>query len=358
MSATDHRRRSDRERAGLRGPVRSVLQGSTRWDYDRDGRLVSCRWLVQPTSEASAAVETWTYDNSGRLLNNTVRHADGSSKERRYSYDGLGRLLKIAEDNGDQTSFEYPKQAGKTEIRIMARRAEHPNAATAIGIDAAFADVEGDFELSYSRSGNANRLQTIYDEHDDPTETKAFSDDHLLKRIVRTYDDQHRITEVRVILDDPLSVFPGIAEEMVTQSGVPAREIREQLRNAIAPIMGESSKLHSYDSDGRLTKTVLRSGLMGETTRMYSYNDHGDVVEEYTCFTSPPIPVGVPFQLDEAGKAVPEKSPSEWPQQPAFPESSVVRYDYAYDSRGNWTEKRSIYSKESVHTQIRELTYH
>ena len=357
MSATDQRRRSDRECAGLRGPVKNVVEGSTRWEYDREGRVVSCRWLAQPDSEASAAVETWTYDNSGRLLSKVVRSADGSVKEKKYSYDEQGRLLRIAENNGDRRSFEYDQEGRKTEIREIMRRAEQPRGAIATGIDVVFADVEGTLDLGFNGSGNANRIKTIYDENNHPTETQAFSGGHLLSRIVRTFDDQHRVTDVRVIVEDPSSMFQGMAGKLMKLGGF-LLEGMDQLKRAISPMM-ESGRSHTYDSQGRRTKTVLRQGAMGETSRTYSYNDYGDVIEERTTFmNNRTLPIGVPFHLDETGNAVTDQPPSEWPTQSPLPESSVVRYDYEYDSNGNWTEKRVTYSEQSRRTERREVTYH
>lgn len=78
---------SDRERAGLRGPVRTVSGGSTKTEYDLAGRLISQRWLPNPDSEASETIRTLTYDGSGRLLTETVRTGSGILSDKVYSYD-------------------------------------------------------------------------------------------------------------------------------------------------------------------------------------------------------------------------------------------------------------------------------
>ena len=199
---------SDREKAGLRGPVRTVSVGSTKSEYDPGGRLITTRWLSNPDSEVSEMIQTWTYDSSGRLLTDTVRTASGALTEKVYSYDDKGRLLRIVEGSGDHTSFRYDEEGGKTEIRELMPKADDQAGAKATDVDLIFADAEG--TLGYGLDGirNASRVRTIYNKHDQPTETQGFdADGRLLSRIVRTYDEKHRITDLQVINEDPGSVF-------------------------------------------------------------------------------------------------------------------------------------------------------
>jgi YD repeat-containing protein len=350
---------SDREQTGLRGPVRTVSEGKTRTEYDAAGRLISNRWLASPDSES---IETRTYDDSGRLLTDTVRDGNGVITERVYFYDDNGRLLRIVERNGNRTSFRYDEQGHKLEVRGVAHKSDDvERAAVAVGIDLMFADVEGNSEFGLDRTRDASRIKTIYDEHDRPIETQAFdADGRLLSRTTRTYDEQHRITDVRVIIDDPTSLFSAKQrDEMVAQSNVPLDELEAQLKKAFGTMMGQRGKSYTYDSQGRRTKIILYQGALGQVSRTYSYNDHGDVVEERTIFTQDSrIPVGVPFQVDETGNLVPEKPPSEWPPQPKLWEPSVVHYTYQYDHFSNWTEQTVIRSEGSGYTRHRELTYY
>ncbi len=107
---------SDRERAGFRGPVRTVSVGSNKSEYDPAGRLITNRWLSNPDSEASETIRTLTYDGSGRLLTETVRTRSGILSDKVYSYDDKGRLLGVAQGSGDHTSFQYDEQGHKIEI--------------------------------------------------------------------------------------------------------------------------------------------------------------------------------------------------------------------------------------------------
>src|SRR5580700_8382741 len=99
---------SDRERDGLRGPVRmSVVEvgsdfGTTK-EYDLDGRLLASRSTYSGGSESE---NTRTYDAEGRLLRSTNK-SERSSSVQLYSYDERGRLLSITNSNGPRTDFHY-----------------------------------------------------------------------------------------------------------------------------------------------------------------------------------------------------------------------------------------------------------
>jgi hypothetical protein len=339
--------------------VRTVSEGSNKSEYDPAGRLITNRWLSNPDSEASETIRTLTYDGSGRLLTETVGAGSGILSDKVYSYDDKGRLHRIAEGSGDHTFFQYDEQDHKIEICDVAPKPDDQYAAVATGVDLVFADLEG-IEFGLDGAKNASRIKTIYDEHDQPTETRAYDADGLvLSRIVRTYDEKQRITDLRVVNEDPTSLFSAKQmAEMAAQSGAPLDEVKAQMKKAFRVMMGDSGRSFTYDSQGRRTKTVLHQGAMAEVTRTYSYNDHGDIVEERTIFTQDPkIPVGVVFHPDESGNLVPEKPPSEWPPQPEMPQS-VVHYKYQYDNFGKWTERTVTYSKEAETTTRRELTYY
>jgi len=114
---------SDRERDGLRGPVRISLEevgsdfGKTRTtnEYDLDGRLLASKSTYSGGSESE---NTRTYDAAGRLLR-TSNKSDGSSSVQIYSYDERGRLLSTADSNGSRTDFHYDSEGRKTEKQTI-----------------------------------------------------------------------------------------------------------------------------------------------------------------------------------------------------------------------------------------------
>lgn len=108
-------------------------------------------------------------------------------------------------------------------------------------------------------------------------------------------------------------------------------------------------------------KTSIESGFLLQEIET-SYNEQGDVSEEKTTYSegASSLPVGVPFHLDEQGRLVSEKPKSEWPEQPPFPEPTTIRYEYQYDTLGNWTEKKTFFpaGERSPFIQRRVLEYY
>lgn len=283
----------DRERAGLRGPVRAVSEDSSKSEYDPAGRLLSERWLANPDSGSpnSISTRTRTFDDSGRLLTDAVRVGVASPLEKVYVYDAKGRLLGI-EGSGDRTSFQYDAQGGKTEIRDVLQQTDDREVA-ATDIDVLFADITGELELAYAGAWNASRIKTIYDEHDEPAETQALDvDGTILTRMIRTYDEQQRIIAIRTIVEDPISQVRGKdMADMIARSGISLDALRSQIRKAFGAMIGESGRTYTYDAQGRRAKIVLH-GALYNATRSYVYNYQGDVVEEQTKFwRNPGMPV-------------------------------------------------------------------
>jgi YD repeat-containing protein len=360
----DNRRLSNRETAGLRGQVKTCVEGSVKTEYDPAGRIISRRWSenVDGSETIGTSIEPWTYDGSGRLLKATSRDRDGSPAEQVNSYDENGRLLSITEASGNRTNFQYDEQGRKIEIRHLADKPAEAPGAVAVGLEVVFADVEGDSGFGPESAGNASSIKTTYNDRDQPAETQAYdSDGRLLSRLVRTHDEEGRITDVKTILEDPTSMFPAKAQaDMIKESGVSPDEMRAQLKKVLGSL-GESKKSYTYDSQGRITEAVLNYGVFpGNVSRTYTYNDHGDVAEERTTFTksSSGLPVGVTFQADENGNLIPDTPPSEWPPQPDLPEPSEVHYTYQYDSHSNWTDKTVTHGEGSTFTIQRELSYY
>jgi YD repeat-containing protein len=113
---------SDREKAGLRGPVQKVVAESYNADWktkvmpDRpnlreesvylvDGRLLT---MAHRNPDGSTAKWTYTYDADGRLLQ--VRSFSGREDYiSRSSYDQQGRLMRVTSAKGN--AAESTKQA-------------------------------------------------------------------------------------------------------------------------------------------------------------------------------------------------------------------------------------------------------
>jgi len=346
---------SERERAHLRGPVKIVVDDSHQTEYDRQGNIL--RWQINH-ADGSQYGDSYSYDD-GRMTSIVSRKWDGTTVEKCYSYDEVGRLLKISDTCGEITTFDYDKDRLKTETRVLNNSNERATA-RAIGMDLVFADIDGTALLDYSFGGNIRTVKTIYNDQDQPTETQAYdAAGDLLGRVLRTFDEQGRVTGVREITDNPMSMFPAKELcEMIARSGISPEEIRAEMRKHMKVFGSEKSKSYRYDAQGHIGKAAIE-GMLGTFTRTYTYNEQGDVVEENTILARDTrIPVGVSFNVSDTGEIIPPKPPSEWPSDPGFGASSDVRYSYKYDDQGNWTEKTVTYYQPPSITNRRELTYY
>lgn len=166
------------------------------------------------------------------------------------------------------------------------------------------------------------------------------------------------------MIEDSLSRFPAKQlDEMIgqaaAQSGVTREEVRSQLSQQFAVMQSGSGKTYTYDSEGGIAKITFNTGMFGTTTRTYAYNDHGDVILEHTVTVmDASIPVGVPFHVDENGKAIPDKASSESHPATGLEAPRDTYYSYEYDAQGNWTEKTETFSEGSSFTTRREITYY
>jgi YD repeat-containing protein len=347
---------SDRERAQLRGLVRTVVEETQETEYDQTGNLLSWR---SKNLDGGEYGDSYTYNAQGRLQSVVSRLWDGSTAERVYSYDESGRLLSVVNTSGEHSTFDYDKHGHKTETRVL-RKMNGRDAAAAIGMDLVFADIDGSLTLESRFAGNAASYKTIYDHRNQPTETQVYDrQGHVLGRLARSFDDKGRLTGLKAIIDDSLSLFPSeILDHVPPQSGVSLEEIRGQLAKQLSTLLGESGKSYSYNPEGRIDKATISDGMIGTFTRTYAYNEHGDIVEEDTVLArNAGMPIGVPFKLDDSGRMTPEKPPSEWPPEPDLGLPSKTHYSYKYDKEGNWIEKTTSRFQQSFTTH-RKLTYY
>lgn len=233
---------SDRERARLRGSVKAVVDESSKTEYDRNGNFLS--WCFK-REDGTEYGDSYAYDERGYLLSVVSSAWDGSRSEKTFSYDDVGRLAKIVDSRGELTVFAFDKEGKKTEVRSIQKKDERMTAA-AIGIDVLFADIDGTATLGHSFGGNARIFKTIYNGQDQPAETQAFdAAGELLGRVLRTFDEKGRITNVREIRESPMSMFPAeqIARMIAAQSGVSQEERQNGATACLPPCRQRPSRL-------------------------------------------------------------------------------------------------------------------
>jgi YD repeat-containing protein len=264
---------SDREKQGLRGPVKSCTEETSVpaisnesgelhrairtghiIDFDSDGRTLARR-IVNP--DGSEWVMRNVYDSSGRLLKITSgKRGDNVHDETTYSYDQQGRLEKISDGRRNPIVFRYDDQGRKTKIAVSRREDYRANGAVAGSPFEVLDDAP-----NISGGGTST---TTYDEQDRPVEVVVKdSQGQVVNRAVRTYDTQGRVIEEKQILDQPEMMFPPeIRAKLVQESGLCEEELVRELRGKITELMGGKSDPYSvsytYDSLGRIVHTRRR----------------------------------------------------------------------------------------------------
>jgi YD repeat-containing protein len=170
---------SDREKQGLRGPVKSCREEHTYpgtedsegrqrpavklWsvtDYDPEGRVASIR---SSNSDGSEFVTRYAYDLSGRLLKMSQGNETERSAETVYSYGGDGRLLNITNSRtaDNPVVFRYDEHGTKTKVQASRAADYRPNVAT--NADALLESADRPPNLP-----GGGTAVTIYDKQDRP----------------------------------------------------------------------------------------------------------------------------------------------------------------------------------------------
>jgi YD repeat-containing protein len=334
---------SDREKQGLRGPVKSCREEHTYpgtedsegrqrpavklWsvtDYDPEGRVASIR---SSNSDGSEFVTRYAYDLSGRLLKMSQGNETERSAETVYSYRGDGRLLNITNSRtaDNPVVFRYDEHGTKTKVQASRAADYRPNVAT--NADALLESADRPPNLP-----GGGTAVTIYDKQDRLVEVQVHdANGELVNRTLRTYDADGRITEEKDVLQSPEMLIPPEHRAKILQEareqGEPPEEVLKELRAQLTKLMGGQSGVvsvsHEYDSQGR-TKQTRRRIFNREQQIDITYNQQGDKSLEIT-----------------RESALPGENPDA--TGPPLPSYSEGHFSYKYDERGNWTEQAVSY---------------
>jgi hypothetical protein len=312
-AAMGNRRLSDRERIGLRGPVKICS------DFNGD--------------EAESMCDA-EYSADGMLLVWRGRISDGSRAERVYSYDGTGKLIGVTGGGVDGTDeIRYDELGRKTVIRTVPPRPDRRSVATGVG--AMFEITEQDGALM-----GGGTVTTRYNENDQPLETLV-RDAHgeLLTRIDHDYDLQGRLvheTLVRDSIEFPEFMIPAQYREQFSD------EQRQIMRAQVKNLLGEHEGFRStersyvYDHEGRVSVRQMTMGAFREDV-ITTYNEHGDDASVVTT---------------QSGSFDPKMERSDGRFE--------VSYLYQYDSHGNWTQQATNigFNSDRQYLHHRKLTYY
>jgi YD repeat-containing protein len=322
---------SDRDKTGLRGQVKTCEVHTT-----------------YPAPASFSTVEINEYTPDGRLLRRTMKYPNSPDSILVNTYDQQGRLTERRRGSSDQlyrVVFSYEKNevwaSSGSQKRLHSRLDDHGRRVEIEHIPELPEDFHGAVGATmWQESGlgfqtiSGGSFETTYDEKDRPVEGRMLDrDGTLMSKVIRTFDSEGRPASDRLSVQD----FPAFAPSPETAGQFNPEQIK-----GIAAFFGkrmEGSAEYEYDSLGRLLKHHIASGLQEETTT-FSYNEHNDKILEHKT-TSTPAGMNFEYGMDATGNMVPVKQPS-----PPPPTVSETRYEYVYDSAGNWVERTTAYAHE------------
>ena len=312
---------SDREKAGLHGPVRTCVVETlpdakshlTTTEYDPDGRLLTFGFTNSDDTGWSTAN---TYDVDGRLTRTISGNSREPGVESVYTYDRAGRVLSITNSphEGDKIDFHFDEQGHKTATQRFGSRTFQRARTTAYAVSVwEAADSGGGVPIGGS-------IVSIYDGHDEPAEARVLDPaGQTVTRFVRTFDANGRVVEVNQELENPglmlANMLPAEEQAKLDDKGMEA--LNKEAKAMFSGLRGSGSS-YSYDAHGRIVESRERNFAFEKITTI-DYNAQGDRVEERRAITN--------------NCAFPESS------SPGVPnENSKFQYGYQYDSYGNWVE--------------------
>lgn len=334
---------SDREKAGLRGPVKTCVEETVypaseysgalshirTTEYDRDGRELSTRSRSQDGGEW---ITGHVFDAAGRLVREFSGRSDQKAdSEKFYSYDPAGRLAGISKSAGGPPAvrFEYDQQGHKRKIETFPAippEARSQAAATAMDVSSEAMWEAAAWSHFVSDGGT---VITDYNERDEPAGAEIRdSAGRLVARMVRSYDAQGHVLKDEPLFEASDAIVPAELKAQLNPAQLKA------VGGLIATHFAGLSRSFAYDRQGRVKEKRQRMGALFEQVTTFQYNEQGDVVEELATQSQLEGPTG--WGMDDEGNLVPEPTKKvEVPlQSPA-----ETRYSYVYDSYGNWIER-------------------
>lgn len=295
----------DLARWRLHGPVLTLRTELAEWDSDRgewraprgltmvtfrpDGQVSETEWY---NPDGSILRSVRTFDVAGRVVEERTWKNEGTEWEAAYSYDALGRLAQkeVLSKEGRWKSEEcrYDESGRQTRSVFLAPHV----ARSSIGISAQGPEVFPEDD---------SRLPAEVSFH--------YADGELLGRVVLSRDPERRLVTEALYMGDTFGELgPGGNER--------SPEERDEFLAALKTAFSDgilSTMLYAYDARGRLQERTTSMGTLSEDRCTFEYQESDDPIAETT-------------KTWDHGIEQPERE-------------QHTRFDYQYDSRGNWTER-------------------
>jgi hypothetical protein len=313
----------------VHGPVHTLRTEHAEWDLTNEEWLAPRGFSVvhflrngsiaeaeHHNPDGSICRMIYSYDDAGRLAEIESRSDGGQPTKFLHFRDDAGRLLRsvcVDQDGTERESeaYSYAADGRKTKVHFI------PHAGGGVAVT-----IEGT-DHGYSTNG-ATTMTTAYNEREQPEEVfLKDANGRVVGRVTFERDEAGR-----VLKEEMHSGEQGLIGEIASaaESGPPGS--REGLAAILSEIFGPtdvtSSTTYAYDEKGRVAERQMRMGSLGGHRTTYRYDGHDNPVEETTVDSSREM------GIDDEGKVVEVRQNSS---------THHLRFEYAYDALGNWTER-------------------
>jgi hypothetical protein len=338
----------DRTKWEVRGPVASLKNELAEWDVEQqywkpaqhftvtsfrpDGAIASTDGY---NPNGSIAHSRWIYDPSGRLVECDSWMNDKPRRRALYVYEEAGRharTVSVAEDGTetDTEVYSYDAEGRRTKVCPLALRQGNINYS-----------IEGT-DMALGAPG-ATRMVTSYDAQDLPVRV-VFEDGNqkTVREVILKRDNEGRLVHLETRKGTQPS-FSCVGQPVSPEAETAISLLMGALQGAFA------STTFAYDNRGRLLERTDSMFNLGEDRTTYRYGDGDDLIQEICQRTSREA------NLDDGGvlQYTPDKVTAH-----------EIRFEYRYDTHGNWVEK-TVSTRFEANTEFqpsnitrRAITYH
>jgi YD repeat-containing protein len=324
---------TDRDRRHLRGPVHTMRTETAEWDdatkswKPREGyELISFRpdgnaSQLESRYETQTSYTAYRYDTAGRLVEIAQWVDAGPKTLMQFHYDASGRpatsFLVAADGVRQQTeTYSYDTTGRKARVQFQ-MFAGLPDDDDVVDESQAW---HGFLAAAWNDGKAPSPLVTvIYDATDRPSEVLVHNISHELQyRVTFTRDRDGRLLSGETAFADITTSFPGLEQTLDKASS----EDRAQLEATLETVFEKQtflSRTFTYDGSGRLLEKIEHMGTLMEEVTTFRYDERGALVETTSSHRSHGMNADGPT--------------------PELRREQAARYEYQYDSHGNWTER-------------------
>jgi YD repeat-containing protein len=254
---------TDREKAGLRGPVKTCVEEIVQstgaiflaFEYAVDGKLITCH---QTNPDGSQWLTTHTYDSDGRLTEIVSGKVDDLTTVSLHTFnEGPGRAPTAGADGKViQTNYVHDEQGRKMAVKTFSPQV----------LEQYRGGVYTDSFWTAAESGigvpTGGSVATLHDERDLPLEKRILDNEgRLLSRFVRKYDANGRVLEEHQILENLALLM--VERFPAEQAGELDDKRLEAMNKAMKLMMGGKTgtgKWYTYDSQA--VKSRCATGIL------------------------------------------------------------------------------------------------